>query len=117
MPTSPCVVRPPIFSSRTVVAGVFCSSSAYFVLTMNLSPVKRSGQWQCSQVSREGRRLRTGEGIGREYVFRFTAKSCRTPEILARTNQGAPEPMWQSTQETRECGEFRYAVYSGAMTE
>ena len=64
IPTSPSKVRPPIFTSSTFVEGVFFSSSAYFVLTTNLSPVNFWGQWQCSQVSRAGRRLSTGEGMG-----------------------------------------------------
>ena len=64
MPTNPWEVRPPIFSSRTLVAGVFFSSSAYLVRTRNLSPVNFWGQWQCSHVSRDGRRFSTGDGIG-----------------------------------------------------
>ncbi len=78
---------------RTVVNGVFASSSVNFFLTSSLSPVNFCGQWHCSQVSRAGRSCSTGEGIGREYVLKATAKTCRTPEILARTNHGAPEPM------------------------
>ncbi len=32
------------------------------------------------------------------------------------TAHDAPGPMWQLVQATRECGESRYAPYSGAMT-
>jgi hypothetical protein len=31
-------------------------------------------------------------------------------------NHDAPGPMWHWTQATREWGESRYAVYSGAIT-
>ena len=40
----------------------------------------------------------------------------RTPSIFALTTQGAPGPMWQLAHAMRECGESRYAVYSGAIT-
>src|SRR5262249_13150495 len=116
IPTPFCQLRPPTFRTRTLVDGEFFSSSAYFVRTRNLSPWNFSGQWHCSQVSRAGRRCLTGDGMGREYVPSATAKSCRVPESFERTNQDAPDPMWHSTQATREWGEFRYAVYSGAIT-
>ena len=66
MPTLPCAFAPPTCMTRTVVRSVFFSSSAYFLLMMTRSPVKRCGQWHCSQVSRAGRRSWTGEGIGVE---------------------------------------------------
>ena len=74
------------------------------------------GQWHCSHVSRAGRRVCTGEGIGREYVPKATATTCRTPSIFALTNQGRPGADVALAHATRECGESRYAVYSGDMT-
>ena len=86
-PTEFRPLRPPILRTSTVVDAVLASSSAYFVRTRNLSPWNFSGQWHCSQVSRAGRRCFTGDWIGRAYVSRLTAKSCRVPESFERTNQ------------------------------
>src|ERR1035438_1467794 len=63
------------------------------------------GQWQVSQVSRAGRKLWTGAGIGRGYVFRVTAMSWLAPDSLLCTNHDAPGPIWHFTHSTRECGE------------
>src|ERR1017187_4636514 len=57
---------PPIFISRTVLVGVLVSSSAYLETTVRRSSPYFCGQWHCSQVSRAGRRLVTGVGIGVE---------------------------------------------------
>lgn len=46
-----------------------------------------------------------------------TANSCRVPDSLERTNQGAPGPMWHSTHPTREWADSLKAAYSGAITE
>ena len=72
---------------------MFFSSSAYFVMIRSLSPENFCGQWHCSQVARAGRRVWTGDGIGREYVPNTTATTCRTPSIFALTAQEAPGPM------------------------
>src|SRR5438874_11504576 len=107
---------PPIFISRTVLVLEFVSSSANLSITLTRSCPYFCGQWHASQVSRAGRRLCTGVGIGRGYVLNVTAKTCPTPESLLLTNQDAPGPMWHLTHSTCECGEFWYAVYSGCIT-
>ena len=56
---------PPTCRRMVVVLSVTASSSAYSFLTTILSPWNFSGQWHCSQTSRAGRRLWTGELIGR----------------------------------------------------
>ncbi len=56
MPTRPWTPCPPIFMSSTEVVVELVSSSAYLVRMTNLSLVNFWGQWQCSQVSRAGRR-------------------------------------------------------------
>src|ERR1044071_7194719 len=110
------LLPPPIFSSITVLVSVLFSSSANFGKMRSRSSLYFCGQWQASQVSRAGRRLCTGLGIGREYVFNITANTCRTPDSLLRTNHDAPGPMWQCTHSSRECGEFLNAVNSGCIT-
>ena len=97
---------PPIFISSTVLVRVFASSSANLLITRTRSSPYFCGQWHCSQVSRAGRRLWTGVGIGRSKVLKVTANTCQVPESLLFTNQLAPGPMWHCTHSTRECGEF-----------
>src|SRR5262245_31150434 len=102
--------------SRTVLVSVLASSSANLERTRTRSSPYFCGQWQVSQVSRAGRRLWTGVGIGRGYRSKVTATTCQTPESLLLTNQPAPGPMWHFTHSTLECGEFWYAVNSGCIT-
>src|SRR5690242_3178632 len=107
------LLPPPILSSITVLVRVLASSSANFGNTFRRSSLYFCGQWQVSQVSRAGRKLWTGLGMGRGYVLNVTATTCPTPDNLLRTNHDAPEPMWQVTHSSREWGEFWKAVYSG----
>src|SRR5450759_2204323 len=68
MPVARDPMCPPSFRSRTVFVGVFFSSSPNFEMILSLSPWNFCGQWHCSHVARAGRRVCTGDGIGREYV-------------------------------------------------
>src|SRR5512141_2531931 len=99
-----------------VTDGVLAASFAYSRNARILSPWNFSGQWHCSHVSRAGRRLVTGEGIGRENVLSVTANTWRVPDSFDRTNHGAPEPIWHPTQGTRAWLPAWYAVYSGCIT-
>src|ERR1039457_1677392 len=78
--------------SRTVLVRLLVSSSAYLDITLMRSSPYFCGQWQASQVSRAGRRLCTGVGIGRGYVLNVTASNCLVPDSLLCTNQLAPGP-------------------------
>src|SRR5215469_5884509 len=95
------LLPPPIFISSTDLVWVFGSSSANLEITFTRSCPYFCGQWQPSQVSRAGRRLRTGVGIGFGYVRNVTAKTCPTPDSLLRTNHEAPGPIWHFTHSTR----------------
>ena len=88
IPFGQCIdlrLPPPIFISRTVLVSVLPSSSANFEMTWMRSSPYFCGQWQVSQVSRAGRRLRTGVGSGRGEVLNVTAMTCPTPDNLFRT--------------------------------
>jgi hypothetical protein len=95
---------------------LLAASSAWRVVILSRSPTNFAGQWHCSQVSRAGRRLCTGDGMGRGYRPRVTEMSCQLPESFDFTNQPAPGPMWHSTQRTRACAERLCALSSGSMT-
>src|ERR1700683_3502705 len=99
------LLPPPIFTQSTVLGELLFSSLAYLGMTLRRSAPYFCGQWHCSQVSRAGRRLWTGVGMGVGYECKATATTCRSPEILLFTNQPAPGPMWHCTHSTRECGE------------
>src|SRR5664279_2980566 len=116
MPAEVVPCWPPTFISNTVLVGEFASSTPYLVCTSSLSPTCLVGQWHCSQVSRAGRRLWTGLGIGVGYRCRATDTICHEPEIFDFTNQSAPGPMWQSAQRSLLCDERWKAVCSGSIT-
>src|SRR5664279_2330647 len=116
IPTEVVPCSPPTFISSTVLVMELASSSPNLVCTCSLSPTCLVGQWHCSQVSRAGRRLCTGLGIGVGYRFRATDTICHDPEILDLTNQSAPGPMWQSAQRSLLCDERWNAVCSGSIT-
>src|SRR5450755_1740177 len=116
MPVDAVPCWPPTFISRTVLVALFASSTPNLENTCSLSPTCLVGQWHCSQVSRAGRRLCTGFGIGVGYRLKATDTICQEPEILDLTNQSAPGPMWQSAQRSLLCDERWKAVYSGCMT-
>ena len=59
------LLPPPIFISSTVLVRVLVSSLAYLGITFRRSSPYFCGQWHCSQVSRAGRKLWTGVGMGR----------------------------------------------------
>src|SRR5215208_2731883 len=99
-----------------VTDSVFVASLANSRNARILSPWNFSGQWHCSHVSRAGRRLVTGDGIGRECVLNVTAYSCLAPDSFDRTNHGAPGPMWHWTHATRACGPPWYEANSGCIT-
>src|ERR1051326_1301462 len=94
------LLPPPIFISSTVLVELFVSSSAYLGKITTRSAPYFWGQWHASHVSRAGRRLCTGVGIGRGYVLKRTANTCPTPESLLWTNHPAPGPMWHLTHST-----------------
>ena len=108
---------PPVFIPMLICSGVFFSSYRKCGICISWVPKNFAGQWHSSHVSRAGRRFSMGVGMGRGYFPVVTARTCRTPEIFAWTYQEAPCPTWQSTQLTRACGDVRYAVYSGSITE
>ncbi len=71
--TSPPVgLPPPVLMSMRISRGVFCSSYPKCVKTFSWAPKNFSGQWHRSQVSRDGRRFLTGDGIGCGYLWAMT---------------------------------------------
>ena len=73
-----------------VYAGGFVVASSEFIAALLRVYMHRVGQWHCSQVSLDGRRLCTGVSMGREYEPIMTANTWRAPDIFARANQSAP---------------------------
>src|SRR5215469_13516 len=95
---------PPTIMSRTVCDRVFGSSSAYLLNTCKRTPPRFCGQWQFSQVFREGinRWLSSAEGIGRRYVLNTVSISWRVPFVLLLIQPAAPGATWHSTHSTLE---------------
>src|SRR6266511_3234888 len=56
---------PPVLMSRRTWRGVLASSELKWLNTFSWAPQKFLGQWHCSQVCAAGRRLATGDSMGR----------------------------------------------------
>src|SRR5512139_936063 len=98
---------PPVFTPRLICSGLFFSSYRKWGICISWVPKNLAGQWHSSHVSRAGRRLAMGVGMGVGYDLVNTAITCRSPEIFAFTYHEAPCPTWQSTHRTLAWGEAR----------
>ena len=99
-PPPSCPLWPPIFMIKTVVNGVFFSSSEYFFRTMSLSPVNFGASGTFTGFPGRAQLLH-GRGDRAIIIVKVTATTCCTPQSFNRTNQPAPGPIWHCTQPTR----------------